>query len=417
MSLSVVFLFSIYDIMRFDILIWVVAIPVLLIALPLSVVQFRQYKRLSAELKQLSRMKSHSIEYEMILKAMRLCVWRYDVATATMTYEHDYRDTPDGLLSYQLPVAAVLDRILPEYAEELRKGVRAVIDGVLDDFHMQYQAKFHQSDDVYWGESFATVDKRDVDGKPLTIVGTSMRIDEQKAIEQDLIDARNHAQESDRLKSAFLANISHEVRTPLNAIVGFSDVLPHIQDEEEREMLVKLIRQNNAQLLHLIDDMVNMSQLEAGRGEVKKEQFGLSDLLAEVADRYKERSAESGVKLLVQTAGEDVQLYTDRNRLREIVNQYVSNGLKFTKKGSVTIGCDQTDQHVRIWVRDTGIGIPKEYCNDSIFDSFFKIDEFVPGTGLGLSICRNLAQSLGGRIGLESELGKGSTFWVDLPVG
>ena len=120
---------------------------------------------------------------------------------------------------------------------------------------------------------------------------------------------------------------------------------------------------------------------------------------------------------MVQTAGEDVQLYTDRNRLREIVNQYVNNGLKFTKQGSVTIGYDRRDHDVRVWVRDTGIGVPKEYCNDSIFDSFFKIDEFVPGTGLGLSICRNLAQSLGGRIGLESELGKGSTFWVDLPVG
>ena len=207
------------------------------------------------------------------------------------------------------------------------------------------------------------------------------------------------------------------MRTPLNAIVGFSDVLSQVQDEEEREMLVKLIQQNNAQLLHLIDDMVNMSQLEAGRGEVKKELFGLSDLLTEVADRYKEHSADSDVQLKVQTDGEDVQLYTDRNRLREIVNQYVNNGLKFTKQGSVTIGYDKRDRDVRIWVRDTGIGVPQEYCNDSIFDSFFKIDEFVPGTGLGLSICRNLAQSLGGQIGLESELGKGSTFWVDLPVG
>ena len=418
MLTDTVLLFYFYDIMRIDILVWVISIPVVLIAIAMAFLQFRQYKRLSAELEQLSKMKSHSIEYELVLKTMKLCVWRYDIQSSVVTFENDYRDTSDGLLTYELPVTSVFDRLLPEYVNNLREGIRTLMRGEIDDFHMQYQSKYLQSDKTYWGESYATVDKRDVDGTPLTIVGTSMRIDERKAIEQDLIDARNHAQESDRLKSAFLANMSHEVRTPLNAIVGFSDVLPMVQNEEERRQLVMLLKQNTAQLLHLIDDMMSMSELEAGSGTaVNKEHFELFRLMEEVASRYRIRSGEKGLSLVVETIGEDPQPYTDRKRLREILNQYVNNALKFTEKGSITIGWQQTDDNLlRIWVRDTGKGIPKDRCNESIFDRFVKVDEFIPGTGLGLTICRSMAESLGGKIGLQSELGKGSTFWVDLPV-
>ena len=408
-------LFSFYDIMRYDIMVWVVAIPLVLVALALAIAQYRQYKRLSAELKQLSKMKSHSIEYELVLKVMKLCVWRYDVPTATVTYESDYRDTSEGLMSYQVPLPAVLGRIMPEYEEQLKEGVQALVAGVIDDFYMQYRAHYPQSEDTYWGESYALVDQRDVDGKPLAIVGTSMRIDDRKAIEQDLIDARNHAQESDRLKSAFLANISHEIRTPLNAIVGFSDVLPQVEDAEERSKMVVLLKQNTAQLLHLIDDMVRMSELEAGSGSVKKEHFSLTALLEEVAVRYKERSEETGIAMTVEADGDDAELYTDRNRLLEILNQYVNNALKFTHEGRVTMGWQEKDEMIRIWVRDTGIGIAEEHCNESIFERFVKIDEFVPGNGLGLAICRSMAESLDGRVGLQSEQGKGSTFWVDLP--
>ncbi len=416
MLTDTVLLFYFYDWMRIDVLIWLVSIPVVLIAVAMAIVQYRQYVHLRVELKQLSKMKHHSIEYDLVLKAMKLCVWRYDIQSTIVTFENDYRDANDSPLAYELPVSSVFDRFLPEYVNELREGVRALMRGDIDDFHMQYQSKYLQSDKTYWGESYAMVDKRDVDGTPLTIVGTSMRIDERKAIERDLIDARNHAEESDKLKSAFLANMSHEVRTPLNAIVGFSDVLPSVEDEGERTLLVSLLKQNTAQLLHLIDDMMSMSELDAGSGTVKKERFELFRLIDEVVARYKERCSEKGLRLVVETTGEDPLPYTDRKRLREILNQYVNNAVKFTDKGSVTVGWEKTDNLLKIWVSDTGKGIPMDHCNETIFERFVKVDEFVPGTGLGLAICRSMAESLGGMVGLQSELGEGSTFWVDLPV-
>jgi signal transduction histidine kinase len=210
--------------------------------------------------------------------------------------------------------------------------------------------------------------------------------------------------------------MSHEVRTPLNAIVGFSEVLPMAQSEEERNALINLINENNVQLLRLFDDMVSMSKLEAGGSAVKKTHFSLKPLLEEIRVKYEQEAAKKGLTLAIDPLPDDLQLYTDRDRLREILNQYVNNAVKFTASGGITLGCTQQGATLRIWVRDTGKGIPEALCNSQLFERFFKIDEFVPGTGLGLSICRSLAVSLGGTVGVVSTPGKGSTFWVDLEL-
>ena len=241
-----------------------------------------------------------------------------------------------------------------------------------------------------------------------------MRIDQQKEIETALTDALYHAEESDRLKSAFLSNISHEIRTPLNAIVGFSNVLSMVEDKEERQSLVKTIQQNNTRLLDMLDKIVSMSRLEAkGAGGLNKETFALKGVFNELFEKYGERARKKGVILQMEDEYHLPSLHTDRERLLEIINQYVDNALKYTANGLVTIGC-KTGDSVMIFVRDTGKGISADKCNDLLFERFFKVDEFEQGTGLGLSICRSLALSLGGRVGVASELGKGSTFWVEL---
>jgi len=288
--------------------------------------------------------------------------------------------------------------------------------GKYEDYHQQYRAQASPGSPFYWEETFATVDKHDMDGNPLTIVGTSMRIDKQKEIERELIEARNQAEESDRLKSAFLANITHEVRTPLNAIVGFSDVLPMAQSEEERNELIKLIKQNNAHLLRLFDDMVNISKLEAGAdGAIVKDDFELTLMLRELVDKYMTVAADKGVTIKVDEAAAETMVHTDRDRLKEILNQYTNNAVKFTSSGTVTLGYEKTPKTIRVWVRDTGKGIPADKCNDRLFERFVKVDDFIAGTGLGLSICRSLAESLDGQVGVSSVFGKGSTFWVEIP--
>ena len=417
-SLNILFLFDLGTVTRLDIMAWVVGVPVVIAAIVLLFVQQRQSRQLQEDLHQLSKIKRHTIEYELVLKTMKLSIWHMDVPTMAITYESDYRDAFDmAEIPPGTSFPALVDMIDPAYVDTMRKNMNDLVEGRVEHYHMQYEVKIPHSDRTYWEESYATVDKRDLDGKPLTIVGTSQRIDKQKEFEQALIEARNHAEESDRLKSAFLANISHEVRTPLNAIVGFSEVLPMTQSDEEREQLLGLIRDNNAQLLRLFDDMIHMSKLEAGGGTIRKSHFELRPLLEEIVQQYAGKVDESRVTMQVEQTDANLQVYTDRDRLGEIINQYVNNAVKFTSEGSITLGFEQREKVLRIWVKDTGKGIPEDRCDDHLFERFVKIDEFVPGTGLGLSICRSMALSLGGKVGVQSALGKGATFWVEIPLG
>lgn len=401
---------------QLDILAWVVSIPVLVALIVLLYHQYRQSRRLKGELDQLAQVKTFSVEYELVLKAMHLCVLRVDVKSHTVSFDCDYREYNDSVI---LPkggkVEDILSHMLPEYREALRKGWDDLLAGVVDHFHMQYQMESSHSTKPYWSEIYFTIEKRDLNGDPETVVATSMRIDQQKEIENALKDALYHAEESDRLKSAFLANISHEIRTPLNAIVGFSDVLGMADDDRERQHLVHLIKKNNTQLLNLFEDIVNMSKLEArGAENITRNTFDLREVVDELFDKYQSEAREADVRLQMADAEHYPKLFTDRYRLREILKQYLSNALKFTNHGEVTVGCSEGEDTIRIWVQDTGKGIPADRCNEELFERFTKVDQFVQGSGLGLSICRNLASSLGGRVSVESEYGKGSTFWVEL---
>lgn len=417
-SMTHILLFNFSSLTRIDVLLWVVGIPAVIAFVIALYLQIRQHSRLKTELDQLNSIKRYNIEYELVLKAMRLSIWHLDVVERTVTFESDYRDemnnyVPDGETS----IDTLFDCLVPEDLERVREAMLGLMEGKYEDYHQQYRLQTPQTQNTYWEETFATVDKRDMEGKPLSIVGTTMRIDERKAIEQALIEARNQAEESDRLKTAFLANMTHEVRTPLNAIVGFSDILPMAQSDEERNELIKLIKQNNAHLLRLFDDMMNMSRLESGNaGSIVKEDFELASLFSELVEKYQAPCMEKNLVLSIEDSASGDMVHTDRGRLREILNQYLNNALKFTSAGSISLGNEKQLSTVRIWVRDTGKGIPADKCNDHLFERFVKVDDFVAGTGLGLSICRSLAESLDGRVGVDSVFGEGSTFWVEIPL-
>lgn len=397
-------------------MVWIVGISILFVAIIAVFLQYRQHKRLDAELKNLSKVKRNTIEYDLVLKAMKLTVWRIDVPTRTITYESDYRDQAGtATLPPGTDVEMFCNTLTTESKARIAASMNDLVEGRKDECQEQYEVQTKKGEKRCWGELFATVDKRDLNGKPLTVVGASMNIDSQKELEQELINARNQAEESERLKTAFLANISHEIRTPLNAIVGFSDVLPMAHSDEEHEELVGLIKKNTSHLLRLFEDLVNMSKLEAGGEAAKKARFDLDTLLVELSNRFKAQSEEKGITLQIEKPAVVVHPLSDIDRIREILNHYVDNALKFTKEGSVTLGYSLLDNNkLRIWVRDTGIGIAPEHCSEHLFERFFKIDDFISGTGLGLSICRNLAQSLGGTVGVESKLGEGSVFWVEI---
>ena len=401
---------------------WLVVIGTGLILLLLVGALFFQWhdrKTTSEELSHLSSMHKHGVEHELVLKAMKLATWRLDVEMMTITFDSDFRTRTDVLSP---PLACPFDIIMQSVnvndVERVRESLLALCKGAKTEYHEQYRVKAPHVDNEYWSESYATVSEHDDNGNPLVIVGTSSCIDEVKRLEQDLVDARNKAEESDRLKTSFIDNISHEVRTPLNAIVGFSDILPTVTDPNERDGLVSIIKENNRKLLNIFEDMMTISKAEASDDKTKMNitDFDVVPLLCGVVEEFDKKNVNPMITLKLDVAERSLMLHSDFGRLREIIVNFMSNALKFTAKGTITINMEQKDNgRVCISVTDTGRGVPEE-AYDRIFDRFVKLDDFVQGAGLGLSVCRSYAFSLGGSAGVRSRLGEGSTFWVDIPA-
>jgi signal transduction histidine kinase len=390
----------------------------LLIAVLLIYGIFRQRRtsaKLNKELQELEKTRQNNVEYEFILKAMKIAVWRMDPKMRLATYESDYRDGKDSFTSApDTPIDAMWEYLDPSDVQRVRVALEDILAGRSDSYHQVYRVKLNNT--MYWEESYATISARDDNGNPTSVVGTSLRIDEQKKMEADLINARNKAEESDRLKTAFLANMGHEIRTPLNAIVGFADLLPVVESEEDRNQLIQEIQKNNHKLLQIIDGLVSMSKIEAEAKNLVMAQIDIVPILKSIADTHAQ--LVDGTTLIIAThfPHTELYMYTDVAKLSEIIDHLMQNAVKFTKKGTITLGFDLVQgDHVRIYVRDTGKGIAKN-DQERIFERFVKIDEYIPGTGLGLSVAKAHVQSLRGTMGVESELGEGSTFWIKLPL-
>ena len=399
-----------------SIFLWAGLIGAILLSIWLLYYQHGITKNLDYELKQLDKVKKHNVEYELILKAMHLSTWHLDVRQRQMTFDNDFREGSDSYAPLPgTPLEEVFSVIEEPGRQLVIKNYEDLVNGRLELGRAQYKVKVPHSKDTYWADSYATIAERDVDGKPITIAGATMRIDEQKSIETELITARNRAEESDRLKTAFVANISHEIRTPLNAIVGFTGILPDVTDEEERKSLLGLVTENTTKLLRIIDDVVSISKIEAGEEELVMTNFELGMILSEHVDRC-QHDCKPGVTMTTQFACEAQMVTSDLNRVCEILKHLLNNAVKFTDAGSIVVGYDApVDGRIRVWVRDTGKGVAPEN-QERIFERFFKVDEFIPGAGLGLSLCRTMAYSLGGQVGVESTLNEGSTFWFEIPI-
>lgn len=397
--------------------IWVVGGVVLLLLIAAIFVQRRTGRRLRTELADLAKLKRGNVEYELVLKTVKLSTWHIDPVQRQITYDSDFREGNDNYVPANgTRLLQIVEMMAPADSQRVLNDLESMCLGQLDYFHQQYRIRQVPSAPYYWEESFAMIAERDGEGMPLKIVGTSMRIDERKNMEAALINARNRAEESDRLKTAFLANMGHEIRTPLNAIVGFADLLPVVQSDEERNQLIAEIQANNHKLLGIINGLVSMSKIESEAKNLVKSQTDLNPILQQIVEANAATVDSSAVAVATQFPYTSLMMSTDVQKLTEMVSQLMQNAVKFTLKGNITLGYDlQEGDHVRIWVRDTGKGIAEE-DQQRIFERFVKLDEYVPGTGLGLSVAQSHAKSLGGSIGVQSKLGEGSTFWVELPL-
>ena len=238
-------------------------------------------------------------------------------------------------------------------------------------------------------------------------------ITELKETEAKLIMAKDKAEESDRLKSAFLANMSHEIRTPLNAIVGFSNLLAYAQEEGERAQYIGIVEENNELLLQLISDILDLSKIEAGTFDFVYDRVDVRQLCEDIVTSLRVK-VPSGVDLCIVPNLPECWVNSDKNRLRQVISNFVNNAFKFTPSGRITVGYMLRDGEVEISVTDTGVGIEKGK-QKQIFDRFVKLNSFAHGTGLGLSICKSIVEQIGGHIGVNSEFGNGSRFWFTHP--
>lgn len=272
---------------------------------------------------------------------------------------------------------------------------------------------FRENGECTWTHVNLFVRKYAPQDKVIELISINYDITDLKQIEEMLVNERDRAEASDRLKSAFLANMSHEIRTPLNAIVGFSSLLASAENVVEKELYNSLISHNNELLLNLINGIIDLSKIEAGYLELHQNWFNLTELLDKCVAEYA-RLLPSGVELLTSYPEHDALVELDKLRIKQILNNFLSNALKNTTRGHVEVFYEIDKHCVRIGVKDTGRGIPQNML-EKIFERFEKVDSFAQGVGLGLSICKSIVDKMNGRIQVYSQLGLGTTFIAELP--
>lgn len=294
--------------------------------------------------------------------------------------------------------------LLIRFLDDARKGLTT---------KLSKEMRVLREDGTYtWTHVNLLVKKYAPQDRIIEIISINYDITELKRTEEMLVKARDKAEASDRLKSAFLANMSHEIRTPLNAIVGFSSLLTSTENAAEKELYNSLIGHNNKLLLNLINDVIDLSKIESGYLELRPDWVNLTELLDESVAEYVHQ-VPSGVELLTNYPAHDSLVELDKLRIKQILSNFLSNALKNTTTGHVEVFYEVDHQSVRIGVKDTGRGIPQNML-EKIFERFEKLDSFAQGAGLGLPICKLIVEKMNGRILVDSQLGIGTTFIIEL---
>ncbi len=361
-----------------------------------------------------SRIAEFESSFSMVCRFGKVGYCRFDLLTregyGVPQWYHNLGEKEDTPLR---EVLGVYNHVHPDDKSYLMECIRRVKLGEIDNFTADLQIIAPQGNK--WTRVNVMRNTLNTDPSKLEMVCVNYDITELKRTEKNLIEAKNRAEVSDRLKSAFLANMSHEIRTPLNAIVGFSNLLVEAEDAEEKKEYINIVQENNDLLLKLISDILDLSKIEAGTFEFVNDEVDVNQLCTEIVRSLGMKAADTGVELRFGEHLPQCRMVSDKNRLMQILSNFINNALKFTSEGSITLGYRlDPKKEILFYVRDTGAGIPPEQ-QQAIFDRFVKLNSFVQGTGLGLSICKSIVEQMGGRIGVESKEGEGSTFWFALP--
>ncbi len=355
---------------------------------------------------------STQLAYQAI-QASGLVHWRYDNRIRRFSSYNDPVTNFDS--SVWLTPEDYLGTVHPDDRPGIMDYLRMMDDGAdfSDEAPMRVKTTYDDGwqDCVVTGTSFL---KDHATGKVLLYTGFRRNVTSWKKMVNELSEAKERAERSDKLKSAFLANISHEIRTPLNAIIGFSNLLTNTDKKEEIAEYQRIIVTNSDLLLRLINDILDLSKIEAGFIDRQLSEFDLSVYFDELYGSVRQAMANPSVKLVCDNPYESCLVRMDANRLAQVVLNYATNAIKCTYRGEIRMGYRRQGEGIYFYVSDTGIGIPDK-DKPRLYRRFEKLNEFAQGTGLGLVICKVVTEASGGRVGFESEEGVGSTFWSWVP--
>jgi len=347
------------------------------------------------------------------IQASGLVHWRYDNRIRRFSSYNDPVTNFDS--SVWLTPEDYLGTVHPDDRPGIMDYLRMMDDGAdfSDEAPMRVKTTYDDGwqDCVVTGTSFL---KDHATGKVLLYTGFRRNVTSWKKMVNELSEAKERAERSDKLKSAFLANISHEIRTPLNAIIGFSNLLTNTDKKEEIAEYQRIIVTNSDLLLRLINDILDLSKIEAGFIDRQLSEFDLSVYFDELYGSVRQAMANPSVELVCDNPYESCLVRMDANRLAQVVLNYATNAIKCTYRGEIRMGYRRQGEGIYFYVSDTGIGIPDK-DKPRLYRRFEKLNEFAQGTGLGLVICKVVTEASGGRVGFESEEGVGSTFWSWVP--
>ena len=272
---------------------------------------------------------------------------------------------------------------------------------------------FHNTAEGQWNQ-INSVPIYDKDGKFDGCFGLIRNMTRFIMAQEKLKQETQRANESGRLKSVFLANMTHEIRTPLNAIVGFSDLLQMMTTTEEKQELIHVIHNNCDMLLRLINDIMAVSSMDTNGLIMNPQDTDFAKDYEEICQSLAQRVENPNVQFIKENPYETLQTHLDTGRITQVITNFVTNAVKYTQEGHIQVGYRIQDNGLYLYCEDTGTGIPKDKC-EKVFDRFVKLNDYVQGTGLGLSICKAIAERCNGKIGVDSEVGQGSTFWMWIP--
>lgn len=397
--------------------IWIIFASVLIMTiLVLIFVQVKNRKLIKKIKKNIEEEKKMKLDLKLLsfsLPSLNTVSWFYDERKDHFVYGDNVEQGKLGYNSIN-SFKDVIGYVHPDDKEKFISFFTDFIKQDSGDFSFTYRGNYKGRGAYSWWECRGILETReDKKGRYKFFYGMDINIDKHKEQEQKLSDALEKAVQSDKLKSAFIANISHEIRTPLNSIVGFSELMMHSENYEEKEGYCQIVKENNDILLKLINDILELSKLESGFLEINNVTVDLKQYFEQMAGLFNHRLDE-GVELICDNPHKSCIVELDKNLLSQVISNFITNAIKFTHKGFIKIGYEVVDKGIKIYCQDTGIGIKQEDI-PKIFNRFEKLNSFEQGTGLGLAICKSIIDALGGECGVDSKEGEGSNFWAFIP--